>query len=174
VFGKTVWRRLFVPWREATIGVICIMRSFIYFTLYQTWLGWSTWREWDGQDVYHVWKSWEMYAIVSLENVGLGGKTVYFLRKYFVRDWTTWFKIWASDSHLCAMYLTYGCLWNRSSDVTEQHLVSQKGLYSMELLLFNRCACCYVFCAEDSGFRNKQPVPLNYTLAQWFPTGVPR
>jgi len=78
----------------------------------------------------------------------------WFLRKYFVRDWTIWFKIWASDSHLCTLYLTYGYLWNRSSDLSEQHLMFQKGLYSMDLLRFNRCACWYVFCVEDIGFRN--------------------
>ena len=94
----------------------------------------------------------------------------WFLGQYFVSDWTIWFKIWASDSRLCTLYLTYGYMWNRSTDLTEQHLVSHKGLYSMESLPFNRCACCYVFCVEDSGFRNKHPVPLNYTVAStvWY------
>jgi hypothetical protein len=59
------------------------------------------------------------------------------LKKYFVRDWTgfIWFKIWAGGSQLCTLYLTCGCLWNRSYYLTEQHLVSQKGLCSIELLL---------------------------------------
>jgi hypothetical protein len=90
--------------------------------------------------------------------------------KYFVRDWTgfIWFKIWAGDSHLCTLYLTYGYLWNRSSDLTEQHLVSQEGLYLIKLLLLADVLAVFFCCVEDSGFRNKHPVPLNYTLAPTF------
>jgi hypothetical protein len=77
VLGKTFWRRLFVPWREVAIGSCDNLHNeefHIFYPLRNMIRVVNSKRmSWAG---YHVWKSWEMYAKVSLENLGLDGKTV--------------------------------------------------------------------------------------------------
>lgn len=136
---RTIWRRLFVPWREAAIGSCGNLHNEEFNIFYpvpnmirvinskrMNWAGCVSCME----ELRNVCNSF-----IGKHRPRWEDSIKWFLRKYFVRDWTIWFKIWASDSHLYTLYLTYGYLWNRSSDLTEQHLLSQKGLYSVELLL---------------------------------------
>lgn len=128
VCGKTVWRRLFVPWREAAIGSCSNLNNEEFHIFYplpnmirvinskrMSWAGCVSCTE----ELRNVCNSF-----IGKPRPRWEDSIKWFLRKYFVRDWTIWFKIWASDSHFCTLHLTYGYLWNRISDPTEQRLVS--------------------------------------------------
>lgn len=114
VFGKTVWRRLFVPWREAAIESCGNLHNEGFHIFYplpnmirvinskrMIWAGCVSRME----ELRNVCNSF-----IGKPRPRWEDSIKRFLRKYFVRDWTIWFKIWASDSHLCTLYLTYGYL----------------------------------------------------------------